>query len=103
MSPKLEPNLSFPSYACIALAAVVFSQPATATCTDPSTCLGTGALDQDVSVEGNTAVGFRALGDNTEGGENVAVGVQALEENILGDINTAVGHWALKANKNAGG
>lgn len=89
--------------ACLLAASNVASSLAIAACTDPSTCFGTGALEQDISVEGNTAFGFHALRDNTEGGENVAVGVQALEENVLGDINTAVGHWALKGNQNAGG
>ncbi len=68
-----------------------------------STCIGTGALLNNVTSGtdaglSNTAVGKDALNANTTGDYNTASGTGALEKNTTGNFNTASGTGALLFN-----
>ena len=113
--------------ACLTAAGIGASHVASAACTDPNTCFGTGALQNNVDGQDNSAFGFQALASDVHGWQNTAVGTRALfknqgqgggcefqfcvpgaantaigadalKENLTGQANTATGFWALLVN-----
>ena len=70
--------------------------PALTSDTSLNTCVGTGALLNNVPDNGanNTAIGYDALRANTTGDNNTASGIYALYSNTEGDRNTAMGFGA---------
>ena len=82
---------------CLTVVGITLNSAASAECSDPDTCYGTGAL---ANSEGNanTGIGFHALHLNTEGFWNTALGGGALNHNTTGNENTATGTFALSRN-----
>lgn len=46
---------------CLLIAGLAIGSVTHAACVDPNTCFGTGALEQHVSGDNNSAFGFQAL------------------------------------------
>ena len=84
--------------ACLTVAGVVVSSPASAACTGAAnTCVGTDVLTNATGTY-NTGVGYWALYSNTTGSFNAASGALVLYSNTTGIENTASGNRALYRN-----
>jgi len=67
---------------------------------DPSTAVGSFALQHNTTGQDNDAFGFQALRTNTDGSANDALGTFALFNNNHGSANVAFGFDALVSNVN---